>query len=170
MPQSKQEILRLSALIVAAHAGHNSVEQGALIEAIHHVYNTLQHLSDGHRQPNVALDGAVNSHAHVRDHARYLHDRHERNAFIHPKYGPTVFEDRLICMEDGLTMKMLKRHLQTVHGMTPETYRAKWSLPPDYPMVAPQYARLRSNLALESGLGLKRQDRPASKRRKRRKA
>jgi len=58
-----------------------------------------------------------------------------------------------------LSMKMLKRHLLTVHGMTPEEYRAKWKLPTDYPMVAAQYAKLRSSLALESGLGLKPQDR-----------
>lgn len=57
-------------------------------------------------------------------------------------------------------MKMLKRHLQTVHGMTPEQYRAKWKLPYDYPMVAEEYARLRSNLAVKSGLGLKPEDRP----------
>jgi predicted transcriptional regulator len=58
-------------------------------------------------------------------------------------------------MEDGLSMKMLKRHLQTVHDMTPDEYRAKWGLPSDYPMVAANYAKLRSSLALESGLGLK---------------
>jgi predicted transcriptional regulator len=52
-------------------------------------------------------------------------------------------------------MKMLKRHLLTVHGMTPEDYRAKWDLPEEYPMVAATYARLRSSLALQSGLGLK---------------
>jgi predicted transcriptional regulator len=97
-----------------------------------------------------------------------VHGGHDRSAFFHPEYGQTVFEDRLICMEDGLTMKMLKRHLLTVHGMTPDEYRAKWKLPANYPMVAPQYARLRSDLALESGLGLKRQDRPKRGRRKRR--
>jgi predicted transcriptional regulator len=71
-------------------------------------------------------------------------------------------------MEDGLTMKMLKRHLLTVHGMTPDEYRAKWGLPDDYPMVAADYAKLRSSLALQSGLGLKPEDRPAKKRKGRR--
>ncbi len=56
-------------------------------------------------------------------------------------------------------MKMLKRHLLTVHALSPEEYRAKWDLPPDYPMVAAVYAKLRSNLALQSGLGLKPEDR-----------
>ena len=78
---------------------------------------------------------------------------------MHPAYGQTVYGDHLICMEDGLSMKMLKRHLLTVHGMTPDEYRAKWSLPESYPMVASDYAKLRSVLALQSGLGLKQEDR-----------
>ena len=61
-------------------------------------------------------------------------------------------------------MKMLKRHLLTVHGMTPEEYRVKWGLPDSYPMVAAEYAKLRSSLALQSGLGLKPEDRPAKRR------
>jgi predicted transcriptional regulator len=67
--------------------------------------------------------------------------------------GQTVFDDHLICLECGLHMKMLKRHLQTVHKETPAQYRAKWHLAGDYPMVARQYAALRSDLAKESGLG-----------------
>jgi predicted transcriptional regulator len=58
-------------------------------------------------------------------------------------------------MEDGFSMKLLKRHLRTVHGISPQQYREKWGLPADYPMVASNYAKLRSSLALESGLGLK---------------
>ncbi len=83
-----------------------------------------------------------------------------------PRYGQTVFGDHLICMEDGLSMKMLKRHLLTVHGITPDEYRAKWGLPESYPMVAADYARLRSTLARESGLGLKPDDRPSKARRR----
>ena len=79
-------------------------------------------------------------------------------SYVHPTYGQTVFDDHLICMEDGLSMKMLKRHLLTVHGMTPDEYRAKWGLPESYPMVATEYAKLRSSLALQSGLGLKPED------------
>jgi predicted transcriptional regulator len=67
-------------------------------------------------------------------------------------------------MEDGLSMKMLKRHLLTVHGMTPDEYRSKWGLPESYPMVAGDYAKLRSSLALQSGLGLKPESRPAKQR------
>jgi predicted transcriptional regulator len=167
MTQSKPEILRLSAQIVAAHAQHNSVERGALVQAIHRVYNTLRTLSDGQLHPLVVSVEMGSHHAHVSEHIHHGHGGPDHNAFFHPEYGQTVFEDHLICMEDGLTMKMLKRHLLTVHGMTPDEYRAKWKLPANYPMVAPQYARLRSDLALESGLGLKRQDRPKRGRRKR---
>ena len=86
---------------------------------------------------------------------------HAHNGYVHPSYGQTVFGDHLICMEDGLSMKMLKRHLLTVHGITPDEYRAKWGLPESYPMVAADYAKLRSTLARESGLGLKPDDRPS---------
>ena len=81
--------------------------------------------------------------------------------YVHPTYGQTVFGDHLICMEDGLSMKMLKRHLLTVHGMTPEEYRAKWGLPEIIRWWRSEYAKLRSSLALQSGLGLKPEDRPA---------
>lgn len=71
----------------------------------------------------------------------------------------SVFNDHLVCLEDGLPMKMLKRHLLTVHHMTPDEYRAKWSLSAEYPMVAPDYAKVRSALAKQSGLGKKPEDR-----------
>jgi predicted transcriptional regulator len=61
--------------------------------------------------------------------------------------------DYIICLEDGRKLKMLKRHLSTAYGMTPEQYRERWSLPADYPMVAPNYARQRSSLAKKIGLG-----------------
>jgi predicted transcriptional regulator len=72
----------------------------------------------------------------------------------------SVFADHLVCLEDGISMKMLKRHLLTVHQMTPDDYRKKWNLPPDYPMVAPEYAKVRSELAKQSGLGKKPDERP----------
>ena len=67
--------------------------------------------------------------------------------------------DYLICLEDGKRFKSLKRHLRTQYGMTPEQYRDKWSLPPDYPMVAPNYAVARSQLAKKMGLGQQRRRR-----------
>ena len=69
----------------------------------------------------------------------------------------SVFPDHIICLEDGKKLKMLKRHLQSSYGLTPDEYRAKWGLPADYPMVAPNYAKARSDLALQLGLGRKKQ-------------
>ncbi len=68
----------------------------------------------------------------------------------------SITPDYLICMEDGIKLKMLKRHLRTHYGLTPQQYREKWGLPHDYPMVAPNYAEKRSKLAKEIGLGAKR--------------
>jgi predicted transcriptional regulator len=68
----------------------------------------------------------------------------------------SIFPDHLICLEDGLSVTMLKRHLITAHGLTPDEYRAKWSLPATYPMIAPSYAQMRSRIAKESGLGISR--------------
>ena len=65
----------------------------------------------------------------------------------------SIFPDYIICLEDGKKLKMLKRHLQSSYGLTPDEYRAKWGLPADYPMVAPNYAKSRSELAMKIGLG-----------------
>jgi predicted transcriptional regulator len=67
----------------------------------------------------------------------------------------SVFPDHIICLEDGRSFKSLKRHLRTAYGMTPEDYRARWKLPADYPMVAPDYAAHRASLARAIGLGRK---------------
>ncbi len=75
----------------------------------------------------------------------------------------SVTPDYIICLEDGKRFKSLKRHLSSAYGMTPEAYRAKWALPPDYPMVAPNYAQRRSELAVSIGLGKKAQS-PAKSR------
>ena len=72
---------------------------------------------------------------------------------VNPKRS--VFDDHIICLEDGKKFKSLKRHLMTHYGLTPEAYRDKWSLDPNYPMVAPAYARERSKLARKMGLGRK---------------
>ena len=69
----------------------------------------------------------------------------------------SVTDDHIVCLEDGLKFKSLKRHLRTSYDMTPEQYRTKWGLPHDYPMVAPNYARARSDLAKKMGLGTRRE-------------
>ena len=67
----------------------------------------------------------------------------------------SVFADYIVCLEDGKKLKMLKRHLMSSYGMTPDAYRERWGLPSNYPMVAPSYAEKRSSLAKSSGLGRK---------------
>jgi predicted transcriptional regulator len=133
MPQSDDSLLSLVAQIVSAQVEHNDTPANVLPALIRDVYRALAIAA--------AHDGSSPSHAAASPAARK------------GPGGQTVFEDHLICMECGLRMKMLKRHLQTVHSETPAEYRAKWRLPADYPMVARQYAALRSNLAKESGLG-----------------
>ncbi|MGP9821440.1 MucR family transcriptional regulator [Salinarimonas sp. NSM] len=76
----------------------------------------------------------------------------------------SVMPDFIVCLEDGKKFKSLKRHLRTRYGLTPEQYREKWGLPNDYPMVAPNYARARSDLAKEMGLGQQRRRRRPSQR------
>jgi predicted transcriptional regulator len=170
MSDQIRHLLSLSAQIVAAHSAHNEVGIAALPLVIRNVYKALADLDPlGLHVPVAAMRShTTHDHAH-HDHAGHDgHDgSHAHNVYVHPTYGQTVFTDHLICMEDGLTMKMLKRHLLTVHGMTPDEYRAKWNLPADYPMVAAEYAKLRSSLALQSGLGLKPEDRPTKKRKTR---
>ncbi|MCW2240631.1 MucR family transcriptional regulator [Azospirillum canadense] len=73
----------------------------------------------------------------------------------------SVTPDYIICLEDGKKLKMLKRHLHSVYGLSPDEYRAKWGLPHDYPMVAPHYAQARSAMALKIGLGRKKEEPPA---------
>ncbi len=68
----------------------------------------------------------------------------------------SITNEYLICLEDGRKFKSLKRHLRTQYNLSPEEYREKWGLPPDYPMVAPNYAKARSNLAKQMGLGQQR--------------
>jgi predicted transcriptional regulator len=168
MSQGNRHLLALSAQIVAAHAGNNELESSALPSMIRSVFNTLADLDP---MPLTVVAGIPHDGHDGHEHHHHDHDGHSSShahkGYVHPTYGQTVFGDHLICMEDGLSMKMLKRHLLTVHGMTPDEYRAKWGLPENYPMVAAEYAKLRSSLALQSGLGLKPEDRP-SKGRKRR--
>ena len=84
--------------------------------------------------------------------------RRRRHGHSHPAVSVrrSVTPDYIVCLEDGRKLKMLKRHLATAYGLTPEEYREKWGLPADYPMVAPNYAKQRSSLAKKIGLGKRR--------------
>ncbi len=122
------EILSLTAKIVAAHVSKNAVPVDELPTLIRSVHASLSGLDRG-------SDAAA-----------------ERPQPAVP-IKKSVTADYLVCLEDGKKLKMLKRHLKTAYNMTPEQYRERWGLSPDYPMVAPNYARQRSRLAKEIGLG-----------------
>lgn len=123
--------LRMTAEIVAAYAGGNALPSDQLTETIETVYGTLRALGNG-------SDGA---------------DDGQPNKAPAVPVAKSVTPDYLVCLEDGRKMKMLKRHLRAVYGLSPEDYRRRWGLPADYPMVAPNYSRRRSNFAKEIGLG-----------------
>jgi predicted transcriptional regulator len=160
MTDTHSYLLTLSARIVGAHVGNNPVGAAAVPDMIRNVYRTLATLEDGTIDTSLDVNHSFEEPKPDAPNVKGKKHIKQNNPYVHSVYGQTVFGDHLICMEDGFSMKMLKRHLQTVHGMTPEEYRAKWGLPDDYPMVAKEYATLRSSLALQSGLGLKPEDRP----------
>lgn len=125
---SSDELLSLTSEIVAAHVRNNSVALADLPQLIEQVYRSL------------ATVGAEPAAAPERPQPAV-------------PIKKSVTADFIICLEDGKKLKMLKRHLMTSYNLTPEEYRERWSLPPDYPMVAPNYAKQRSSLAKEIGLG-----------------
>ncbi len=128
--QTGSSILGLTATIVSAHIANNRVDTGALPALIQAVYRSLSTTGEVEVAPAAPLTPAV-------------------------PIKKSVFPDYIVCLEDGKRLKMLKRHLQTSYGLTPDAYRTKWGLPRDYPMVAPSYAARRSDLARKIGLGRK---------------
>ncbi|HAA93776.1 MAG: transcriptional regulator [Rhodospirillaceae bacterium] len=125
--EQKNDILRMTADVVSAYVGNNTLPATQLNDIIQIVYGSLQKL-DGSQTNSVRSKAAI-------------------------AIRKSITPDYIVCLEDGKKLKMLKRHLRTVYGMTPEEYRAKWGLPADYPMVAPNYSRQRSAFAKKIGLG-----------------
>jgi predicted transcriptional regulator len=123
------DLLALTTEIVAAHVSNNTVAVGDLAQLINQVYQSLANIGSA---PAAATASRPQPAVSVKK---------------------SVQPDYLVCLEDGKKLKMLKRHLKTAYNMSPETYRERWGLAPDYPMVAPNYARQRSRLAKEIGLG-----------------
>jgi predicted transcriptional regulator len=126
---SLNELLELTTEIVVAHVGNNTLPVGDLSALIGDIYRTLSSLGETPEVPEAAKPAVP--------------------------IKRSVFPDYIVCLENGKKLKMLKRHLKTAYNMTPEEYREKWGLPADYPMVAPNYAKHRSALAKEIGLGTK---------------
>lgn len=125
-----ETLATLTADIVSAHAANNNVTAAELPGLIGSVYAALSGLGAPAAQPEEKLVPAVSIRSSVKP-------------------------DYIVCLESGKKLKMLKRHLMTHYDMTPDEYRAKWRLPADYPMVAPNYAKTRSELAKLIGLGSK---------------
>ena len=125
--------IELTASIVSAYVSNNSVPSADLPALIGQVHSALTRVSSGHGEvPSDPPKPAVS-------------------------VKKSITPDYIVCLEDGKKFKSLKRHLRTHYAMTPEQYREKWGLAPDYPMVAPNYARERSELAKKMGLGTRRQ-------------
>lgn len=128
-------VLGLTAQIVAAHVANNKVAVEELPTLIQQVYH--------------ALNGSTAASPAAQVKAVAPAERPKPAVAI----SRSVFADYIVCLEDGKKLKMLKRHLQTAYGMSPEQYRARWGLDSNYPMVAPEYAKKRSSLAKAIGLG-----------------
>ena len=124
-------LLTLTADIVAAHVSNNSVAVNDLPVLIQNVHGALSQLGARAEEPEAKPEPAVSIRSSIKP-------------------------DYIVCLEDGKRLKMLKRHLMTHYGMTPDQYRQKWGLSPEYPMVAPNYAEQRRTLAKSIGLGTKR--------------
>ncbi len=122
------DIMGYTVEIVTSYLTRNKVEADEIIKIIEDVYNSVSDIEDSLRQKAVKVKPAV-------------------------AVQESVFDDYIICLEDGRRLKTLKKHLKAVYNMTPEEYRQKWGLPSNYPMVAPAYAHVRSTLAKASGLG-----------------
>ena len=126
---SGEELLRLGAEIVAAYVSRNTVSAEAVPEIIRTVHQTLETITRGAPAPA---------------------DERPKPAV---PIGKSVQHDYIVCLEDGKRLKMLKRYLRSRYNMSPDEYRRRWNLPPDYPMVAPAYAARRSAFAKQIGLG-----------------
>lgn len=121
------DIIELSTRIVSAYVSKNAISASDLPELMTSVHSNLKSLST--EEPELARpDPAV-------------------------PISKSITKNHIICLEDGQKLKMLKRYLRTRYNLTPEEYRARWGLPADYPMVAPEYAERRSSFAKEIGLG-----------------
>jgi predicted transcriptional regulator len=125
----KAEIIEMTADIVSAYVGNNSVSANDLPTLIQSVHRALSTVTGAQAEAQPApKEPAV-------------------------PVKKSITPDYLVCLEDGRKFKSLKRHLRTKYNMSPEEYRAKWGLAKDYPMVAPNYAKARSDLAKQMGLG-----------------
>ncbi|MEL6877599.1 MAG: MucR family transcriptional regulator [Pseudomonadota bacterium] len=128
--EMKETLITLTSDIVAAHVSNNDVDVDDVPSLITNVFSALSGLGEDAVEEEPRPEPAVSIRSSVK-------------------------KDYIVCLEDGKKMKMLKRHLMTAYGMTPDEYRKRWNLPSDYPMVAPAYSEKRRELAKSIGLGRK---------------
>ncbi len=127
----RDDVLRMAVKVATAYVSKNTLSASQLPELIQTLYSTLASVEGNSAEPRAEVQKpAINA-------------------------KKSVTPEFIICLEDGKKLKMLKRHLRTTYGMTPDEYRAKWGLAADYPMVAPNYAAQRSDFAKKIGLGRK---------------
>jgi len=126
---AEEELLRMTADVVAAYVSNNTLPTTQLAEVINAVYGSLKSLEGQSAEPQAEPPKPA------------------------VPIRKSVTADFLVCLEDGKKLKMLKRHLRSTYNMTPDEYRVRWGLPADYPMVAPNYAEQRSEFAKKIGLG-----------------
>ncbi len=131
---TSNDLLPLTAQIISAYVSHNNVSAADLPALMGTVHQNLSMLNAGDSAPAARPDPAV-------------------------PVRRSIMPDYIVCLEDGKKLKMLKRHLKTAYNLTPDQYRERWGLSADYPMVAPNYAKQRSKLAKQIGLGTARSDR-----------
>ncbi|HAW33067.1 MAG TPA: MucR family transcriptional regulator [Alphaproteobacteria bacterium] len=129
-PITNEDLLAFTTEIVSSHVSNNETAAADLPKLIADVYRALANVNAPAEPESERLQPAV-------------------------PVKKSVFPDYIICLEDGKKLKMLKRHLKTAYNMTPDEYRARWGLPAEYPMVAPNYAERRSGLAKKIGLGMR---------------
>lgn len=128
---SHADVVQMTTYVVVAYVGHNIVSEAQIPEVIRAVYASLVALNDRSELADAAQNPAV-------------------------PIKKTITPDYVICLEDGLKFKMLKRHLHSAHSLSADDYRAKWKLSSFHPLVAPNYAKQRSSIAKNMGLGKQR--------------
>ena len=124
------KLIAETAAIVSAYVSHNSIQAADLPALISSVNQSLKSVG----QPQAAVEPAADLKPAV-------------------PVKKSITADYIVCLEDGKKLKMLKRHLMSTYKLTPDEYRSKWGLPSDYPMVAPNYSKVRSEAAVKIGLG-----------------
>ncbi len=127
---TRAEALRLSVDLVGSYVQRNDTSSEQLIPLLQQVYSSILNLAEGH-----------------------THTLRTGNLKPAVPIDQSVFDDYIVCLEDGKKLQMLKRHLKTVYNMTVEQYKERWNLPSEYPSVSPNYAKRRSEIAKTSGLG-----------------